>query len=177
MLSRLALLVSVLALPACQLFGGSSPSSTQENSAALTQLDAYIELANQLANADEAGRNALYLQVSENYASAPTETAKLNLALVLGTVGHAHTDMERADQLLLELEAVNDQLPPVTGSLVRMRRAMFSLTRTLHGQLRTLSRENKNLRKELDEAETKIKALTAIERKLDASAAAPRKKP
>lgn len=146
-------------------------SAPAEDPAVLAQFDAYVNLASQLAEADASGRDAIYLKASQDYAREPSETNKLYLALVLGTAGHTYTDMARADQLLIELEAMNEQRPPVMASLVRMRRAMFSLTRAAHVQLRSLTRENRDLQKKLQDAEAKIKALTAIEQKLEAPAA------
>lgn len=162
----------VAAISACQTVPH-APTATPspapvEDQVVLSQLDAYVKLASQLAAADSIGRDALYTLVSQNYADAPGETSKLYLALVLNTAGHAHTNMPRADQLLTELEAVSDQLPPVTASLVRVQRALFGLTRALHSQLGLLTLENKHFRRELEDVESKIKALTAIEQELEA---------
>lgn len=177
--SRALVFGSVALISACQTFPGFSPADQAADQAILSQLGAYADLNLRLAEAEGVWLDAIYAEVAEENARAPSPMAKLRLATVLSAAGHAHTDWSRADQVLTELEATSDGQAPVMGSLVRLRRAAISQGRAVQNQLSVLTRENRSLSKGLEEAEAKIKALTAIEQKLEAPSApadAPRAK-
>ena len=127
------------------------------------------------------------------YDTAPTASNELAYALVLATPGHPGFDAPRAEQLLREALATPETLLPSERAIavVTMRtterqlaltaenqrlqvqaersagdgeRSAAALDRKLQGE----QEENAKLRKELEEAQTKLDAIANIERSLNA---------
>jgi hypothetical protein len=126
------------------------------------------------------------------YDTAPTSSNELAYALVLATPGHPGFDASHAEQLLRDALATPETLLPSERAMavITMRTTERQLALTAENQLlqvqaernagdgvrsaaldRKLAgeqEENAKLRKELDEAQAKLDAITNIERSLNA---------
>lgn len=116
----------------------------------------------------------------------PNPSTTLRYAMVLATPGHPETDPQQAQRLLRELLARQElmtqteiafatiylrsaeELYMLTEEAQRLRASSDRARRTeaaaINERLATVESENRRLRRELDEAEEKLDAITSIER-------------
>ena len=118
----------------------------------------------------------------------PGPNTQLRLALVLATPGHAESNPERAQSMLREVLTQTLLLTPAEIALAtihlnnvermivanaearRLRTSSSRAARTeeqaIGQRLATVEAENRQLRRELEEAEDKLEAITTIERSI-----------
>ena len=151
-------------------------------------LETYLGELSELTSGD-AGRQAdIYDDASAAAELEPGPSSTLRLALVLATPGHAQSDPGRAVTLLREVLqqetsltteemslasvylANAERLAEVTGEVVRLRdssaRANRAEQQSSARRIAAVEAENERLRKELEEAEQKLEAITSIERSI-----------
>ena len=120
----------------------------------------------------------------------PNPSTKLRYALVLATPGHPESDPQQAQSILRELMAQPALMTPAEVALAtiylksteelillssetrRLRASTDRAQRTeaaaVNQRLATVEAENRRLRRELEEAEDKLEAITSIERSIRA---------
>ena len=146
----------------------------------------YLESMQHLVLSAPAEQAEMAAAAQRDYDLAPTPSHQLRLALLLATPGHGATDLPRAQRLLRELMAAPAALLPVERALafleqqkvdaqlalvVENKRLQTSVVRNdkdrnaaAARRLQTEVEENARLRKELDEAQTKLDAISDIEK-------------
>jgi hypothetical protein len=166
-----------------------TPSSTGEP-VILGAPDAehYLQEMYDLAAGDPATQAEIYADAEMGAKLTPGPQTDLRFALVLATPGHGEYDPEAAQPLLRELLVQTALLTPAEISLATIslksveetivlgseaRRARASSSRAAATQeaarsqrLAAVEAENRRLRRELDEAEEKLDAITSIERSI-----------
>ena len=151
-------------------------------------LETYLAELSELSSGD-AGRQAnIYDDARTAAELAPDPSSTLRLALVLATPGHAQSDPGRAVTLLREVLqqeasltteqrslasvylANAERLVAVTGEVARLRDSSAQANRAEQQssarRIAAVEAENERLRKELEEAEQKLEAITSIERSI-----------
>jgi hypothetical protein len=151
-------------------------------------LETYLGELSELTSGD-AGRQAdIYDDASAAAELEPGPSSTLRLALVLATPGHAQSDPGRAVTLLREVLqqetsltteemslasvylANAERLAEVTGEVARLRDSSAKANRAEQQssarRIAAVEAENERLRKELEEAEQKLEAITSIERSI-----------
>jgi hypothetical protein len=120
------------------------------------------------------------------YDLAPTPSHQLRLAVLLATPGHGATDLPRAQRMLRELMAMPAALLPVERALAFLEQQKVDAQLALEAENKRLQTsvvrndkdrnaaaakrlqaeidENVRLRKELDEAQAKLDAISDIEK-------------
>lgn len=180
------------ALQGCGTIGGLFDGGPEPIDAATgnerSAVQTYLADVDRLLGPDASVTDRAWREVSLDYERAPTTTNTLRLALALGTPGHAHTDLARADALLTELLMrpellLTDEqlLASVHLGLLRSRVSAESVARqasntatrsnerelaAARAQLELLQADNARLRAALDGAEKKLSAITEIERSI-----------
>lgn len=166
-----------------QAQGGFGPDGAGTQSLAV-----YLELMRQLAEGDPLTQTEVFSSVERAAETAPTTTNRLKLALALGTPGHPASDPERAAKMLNELLASGAALLPEERMLVAVHLKEIEQRLILANEADQLKKssadklaaqstannrrleaalaENEKLRKQLDEAEKKLNAITNIERSI-----------
>ncbi len=146
----------------------------------------YLESMQHLVLSAPAEQAEMAAAAQRDYDLAPTPSHQLRLALLLATPGHGATDLPRAQRLLRELMAAPAALLPVERALAFLeqqkvdaqlalvaenKRLQTSVVRNdkdrnaaAARRLQTEVEENARLRKELDEAQTKLDAISDIEK-------------
>ena len=155
---------------------------------AAPDLESYLAELSELASGD-AGRQAdIYDDASAAAELTPGPGSTLRLALVLATPGHAQSDPGQAVTLLREVLqqeasltteqrslasvylANAERLVSVNGEIARLRdssaRANRAEQQSSARRIAAVEAENERLRKELEEAEQKLEAITSIERSI-----------
>jgi len=145
-----------------------------------------IELA-KLVNGDPATQAEIYADSKAAAQLTPGPSTRLRYALVLATPGHADSDELAAQSQLRELLSETELLDPAEISLatihlnqVEKRLVLGSESRNLRTEnasttsatedaaiarrIATVEAENRDLRRSLEEAESKLEAITSIER-------------
>jgi outer membrane murein-binding lipoprotein Lpp len=184
-----ALVVAVL-LSGCSTTAKISDWIRGGNQAAVKtpDLETYLAELSELSSGD-AGRQAnIYDDARAAAELAPDPGSTLRLALVLATPGHAQSDPGRAVTLLREVLqqeasltteqrslasvylANAERLVAVTGEVARLRDSSAQANRAEQQssarRIAAVEAENERLRKELEEAEQKLEAITSIERSI-----------
>lgn len=148
----------------------------------------YLETMQKLAEGDPATQVEVFEEADHAYQRAPTTTNRLRLALALSTPGHPSSDPDEAQRLLTEVLATPETLLPAEKALAevqlreleqrlvleaenrRLRETSAQAARDAEAvhdrQLRAAKEENRQLRKALSEAESKLEAVTSIERSI-----------
>ena len=155
---------------------------------AAPELETYLAELSELTTGD-AGRQAdIYDDASAAAELTPGPGSTLRLALVLATPGHAQSDPGQAVTLLREVLqqeasltteqrslasvylANAERLVSVTGEIARLRDSSAQANRAEQQssarRIATVEAENERLRKELEDAEQKLEAITSIERSI-----------
>lgn len=150
--------------------------------------DAYLEELRLLASGDPATQAEIFADADAAATLTPGPSTVLRLALILATPGHSESDPERAQSMLREVLTQTLLLTPAEIALAtihlnsvermivskaetrRLRSSSSRAARTeeqaIGRRLATLEAENRQLRRELDEAEDKLEAITTIERSI-----------
>lgn len=150
--------------------------------------DTYLVELRALAAGDPASQAEIFADADAAATLTPGPSTRLRLGLVLATPGHAQADPEQAQQLLREALAEPLLLTPAEIALAtihlnsveqliiantetrRLRESGSRAARTqeqaVSERLATVESENRRLRRELDDAESKLEAITTIERSI-----------
>jgi len=148
----------------------------------------YLNELYDLASGDPATQAEIYADSKSAAELTPNPSTELRYALVLATPGHPESDPQEAQARLREILT---QTPLMTSSEISLatihlkaveerivleseaRRARSASSRqqrteeqALNQRLATVESENRRLRRELDDAESKLEAITSIERSL-----------
>jgi hypothetical protein len=188
------LLVSA-ALAACTALGPGEGRETTEPTAATARpadvadgIGIYLQKLRNLIEGDPVVQADVFRDVAAAADASPTTTNRLMLALALATPTHPSSDEAKAQALLSELLAAGDTLLPEERTLAlihlkdvearmildaeanRLQRAAAAATaerndRTTQ-QLQAALEENRQLKLALEDARTKLDAITNIERSI-----------
>ncbi len=192
-LSLLALIgLAMASLSACESTSnwlkGRKTHDADELEMGVAASDKYvIELA-ELINGDPATQAEIYADSKAAAQLTPGPSTRLRYALVLSTPGHAETNKMEAQSLLRELLSETELLDPAEVSLatislndVEKRLVLGTESSQLRSEspgsttsstedaaiaqhIATVEAENRRLRRSLEEAESKLEAITSIER-------------
>jgi len=150
--------------------------------------DVYLSEMSDLASGDPATQAEIFADADAAATLTPGPNTQLRLALVLATPGHAESDPERAERMLREVLTQTELLTAAEISLATIqlnnverlivanaeaRRLRASTSRAARTEeqatsqrLASVEAENRQLRRELEEAESKLEAITSIERSI-----------
>jgi hypothetical protein len=156
--------------------------------ASATLITDYLENLRRLVQAAPAEQAEIAAAAQREYDMAPTPSHQLRLALVLATPNHGATDLPRAQRLLRELMAAPAALLPAERSLAFLEQQKVDVQLALESENKRLQStvvrndkdrsaaankrlqaeidENVRLRKELEEAQAKLDAISDIEKSL-----------
>lgn len=168
----------------------SSPTTTADEPVILgaPEAEAYLQELESLAAGDPATQAEIYADAASAATLTPGPTTDLRLGLVLATPGHAESNPEQAQSLLREVLARTELLTPAEVSLAtihlnnverfivakaearRLRATSSRAARTeeqaISQRLARVEAENRELRRDLEAAESKLEAITSIERSI-----------
>jgi len=155
---------------------------------AVTDLAPYFALLDQFAAGDPARQAALLADLASQLAASPGERSALRHALAVGAAGRAGSDPVEARRLLAALLAAPAELEPAERQMAAALQREFDARVTLYAQLarqreelearieadntahtralQSAAAETARLRRELQRAETKLQAITEMEREL-----------
>jgi len=144
-----------------------------------------LEAVQRLLAAGPAEQAAIVSAAQRNFEDAPTPSRQLRYALLLGTPGHASTNVAEAAELLRDLMAVPEALVPPERALAQLSLALLEQQNALLAEqkrlqaaadraerdrnnsasrrLQTEIEENARLRKQLEDAQKKLDAIANIE--------------
>lgn len=186
--AALAWLVAGCAQTTDWLQGRSPAQSDSPGILGAPDADTYLVELRALAAGDPATQAEIFADADAAAKLTPGPSTQLRLGLVLATPGHAQADPEQAQQLLREalaepllltaaeialatihLNSV-EQLIIANTEARRLRESGSRAARTqeqaVSERLATVEAENRRLRRELDDAESKLEAITTIERSI-----------
>ena len=165
-----------------------APVPVPPTAPAVTDLTPYFAILDQFAAGDAARQSALLADLASQLAASPGERAALRHALAVGTAGRAGSDPVEARRLLVALLAAPGELAPAERQMAAALQREFDARVTLYAQLarqreelearlaadnaaharalQTATAETARLRRELQRAETKLQAITEMEREL-----------
>lgn len=148
--------------------------------------DDYLRELDDLATGDPATQIEIFSDAESRATLTPDPSTTLRFALVLATPGHSEADPERAQSMLREALTQSALMTPAEIALaeihlraVEERIVLMAETRRLRAsssrqaqtqeqamtqRLQNVEAENRRLREELADAESKLEALTSIER-------------
>ena len=154
------------------------------------EADKYLAELYSLAAGDPATKAEIFADAQSVSQLTPGPQSNLRFALVLATPGHPESDPEQAQSLLRELLTQTELMTPAEISLATIhlkaveelivvnseaRRLRASSSRAAQTQeaatnqrLATVEAENRQLRRDLAEAEDKLEAITTIEQSIRA---------
>lgn len=167
---------------------GTGESATEPVILGAPAADVYLDDLYRLAAGDPATQAEIFAESKSEATLTPAPQTTLRYALVLATPGHAEADPEQAQSLLREVLAQRELLTPAEISLAtihlsaveqqivlqnetrRLRASSSRAARTeeaaMNQRLATVEAENRQLRRDLEEAERKLEAITTIERSI-----------
>ncbi len=141
-----------------------------------------------LAAGDPATQAEIFADADAGATLTPGPNTQLRLALVLATPGHPESDPEQAERLLREVLTQTELLTQAEISLAtihlnsveslivanaearRLRASTSRAARTeeqaISQRLASVEAENRQLRRDLEDAEAKLEAITSIERSI-----------
>ncbi len=150
--------------------------------------DSYLNELADLAAGDPATQAEIFADAEAGAKLTPNPSTELRFALVLATPGHGETDPQRAQSMLREILVQSELLTPseialarlnlkaleelivLRSETARLRSASSRQQRTqeqaVSQRLATVEAENRQLRRELEEAEDKLEAIMSIERSI-----------
>ena len=168
--------------------GRISSSSNEAQLLGAQEIDTYINELSQIASGDPAAQAEIFADASAGAQLTPSPSTNLRLGLVLAIPGHPESDPERAQSILREVMTQTLLLTPAELALAtihlnsverqivanietdRLRtsasRAAQSQEQASNRRLAAVEAENRRLREDLAEAETKLDAITSIERSI-----------
>ena len=177
-------------LGGCAAFAPPAPAPVPEPTPApaVTDLAPYFALLDQFAASDPARQSALLADLASQLAASPGERSALRHALAVGAAGRAGSDPVEARRLLAALLASPVDLEPAERQMAAALQREFDARVTLYAQLarqreelearltadnaaharalQSATAETARLRRELQRAETKLQAITEMEREL-----------
>jgi hypothetical protein len=183
----------VAALPGCSQTKSwmsriRAPAPSEQIILGAPAADEYLNEVYQLASGDPATQAEIYADSKSAATLTPGPSTRLRYALVLATTGHAESNPQEAASLLRELLSQTELLTQEEISLAtiylqtaeelmvlsaetRQLRASTSLASQTEEaaasqRLATVESENRRLRRELEDAESKLDAITSIERSI-----------
>jgi hypothetical protein len=152
------------------------------------EIDTYVAELGEIASGDPAAQAEVFADASSAAQLTPSASTNLRLGLVLSIPGHPESNPEQAQSILREVLAQTILLTPAEISLAtihlnnverqivansearRLRtstsRAAETQKQALNQRLATVESENRQLRRDLEEAEQKLEAITNIERSI-----------
>lgn len=152
------------------------------------EAEVYLRELYDLAAGDPAMQAEIFADADAAARLTPDPNTQLRLALVLATPGHPESNPEKAQRLLREILAQKQLLTPTEVSLAtihlnnverfivvnaearRLRATSSRAARTeeqaVSQRLTSVEAENRQLRRDLEEAESKLDAITSIERSI-----------
>lgn len=150
--------------------------------------DAYLQELSALASGDPATQAEIYADAHSVATLTPGPQTQLRYALVLSTPGHPEFDPEQAQSILRELLTRPELMTQAEIALATIhlefaeqwivlnaetRRLRATTSRAAQTQqdaaaerLATVEADNRRLRRELEEAQQKLEAITTIERSI-----------
>jgi hypothetical protein len=156
--------------------------------AAAAAADEYVFELSQLSSNDPALQAEIFADSQAAAQLTPNPSTKLRYALVLATPGHPESDPQQAQSILREMMAQPALMTPAEIALAtiylksteqlillhsearRLRatsdRAQRTEAAAINQRLATVEAENRRLRRELEDAEDKLEAITSIERSI-----------
>ncbi len=168
--------------------GRISSSSEDPEILGAAEIEIYIAELGRIASGDPAAQAEIFADATAAAQLTPSPSTHLRLGLVLSIPGHPETNPEQAQSILREVLAQTILLTPAEISLAvihlnnverqivansEARRLRASSSRAAQTQqqatsqrLTTVEAENRQLRRDLDEAEQKLEAITSIERSI-----------
>jgi hypothetical protein len=168
--------------------GRISSSSDEAEILGAPEVEIYIDELGKIASGDPAAQAEIFADASAAAQLTPSPATQLRFGLVLSIPGHPESDPERAQSILREVLAQTLLLTPAEISLATIhlnnverqiianseaRRLRASSSRAAQTQeqatserLATVEAENRQLRRDLEEAEQKLEAITSIERSI-----------
>jgi hypothetical protein len=187
--------LTVLLLAGCaqtkDFLTGSSRSSAPDDDVGILgapEAEQYLAELQRLAAGDPATQAEIFADAQSGSQLTPGSQTNLRFALVLATPGHSEFDPGRAASMLREvlartelltqaeiaLATVNlktaEQSAITQSEIQRLRsatsRAAQNRENSTNQRLASLEAENTRLRRELEEAEQKLEAITSIERSI-----------
>lgn len=166
------------------------PSSGEAVILGAPDAEQYLNELYNLAAGDPAMQAEIYADAESRAKLTPGPQTNLRFALVLATPGHPESDPQQAQGLLREILAQSELMTPAEISLATIhlkateelivrdaetRRLRASTSRAAETQeaainqrLATVEAENRRLRRDLEDAEQKLEAITTIERSIRA---------
>lgn len=167
---------------------GSSPPSDEQVILGAPGADEYLKELRDLSSGDPALQAEIFADSEAGAQLTPNPSTNLRFALVLATTGHPETDPQQAQNMLRELLTQTELMTQAEISLATIylksteelmvlsseaRRLRASSDRTqrteeaaINQRLATVEAENRRLRRELEDAESKLDAITSIERSI-----------
>ena len=152
------------------------------------EIEVYIAELGRISGGDPAAQAEIFADASAAAQITPRPSTNLRLGLVLATPGHPESDPEKAQSVLREVLTQTLLLTPGEISLavihlnnaerqivanVEARRLRTSSSRAAQTQEQAISQrlavveaENRRLRRDLEDAEQKLEAITSIERSI-----------
>jgi hypothetical protein len=174
--------------------GKDSPASAElavpgaPAAAAAAAADEYVFELSQLSSNDPALQAEIFADSQAAAQLTPNPSTKLRYALVLATPGHPESDPQQAQSILREMMAQPALMTPAeialatiylksTEQLILLHsearhlratsdRAQRTEAAAISQRLATVEAENRRLRRELEDAEDKLEAITSIERSI-----------
>jgi hypothetical protein len=156
--------------------------------AAAAAADEYVFELSQLSSNDPALQAEIFAGSQAAAQLTPNPSTKLRYALVLATPGHPESDPQQAQSILREMMAQPALMTPAeialatiylksTEQLILLHsearhlratsdRAQRTEAAAISQRLATVEAENRRLRRELEDAEDKLEAITSIERSI-----------
>lgn len=150
--------------------------------------DDYLAELSDLSSDDPALQAEIFADSQAAAQLAPNPSTRLRYALVLATPGHPGSDPQEAQSMLRELMTQTALMTPAEVALTtiylksteelilrssearRLRASTDRAQRTeeaaINQRLATVEAENRRLRRDLEEAESKLEAITSIERSI-----------
>lgn len=151
-------------------------------------INVYLDELHRLANGDPATQTEIFLDAQAGAQLTPGPQTNLRYALVLATPGHAEADANEAQSMLREILARPElmtqgeialatiqlesaqEIAAAQAEVQRLRALTSRAARTQENattqRLASVEAENRRLRRELEEAEDKLEAITSIERSI-----------
>jgi len=152
------------------------------------EAEIYLKELYDLAAGDPATQAEIYADAKSGATLTPGANTQLRLGLVLATPGHPESNPVEAESLLREVLAQTELLTPAEISLATIHlnnvarfivanaearnlrssssRAAQTEEQAVSQRLSSVEAENRRLRRELEEAENKLEAITSIERSI-----------
>ena len=152
------------------------------------EADVYLNELSDLAAGDPATQAEIFADADAGATLTPGPNTQLRLALVLATPGHPESNPEQAERLLREVLTQTELLTQAEIALAtihlnnveslivvnaearRLRATTSRAARTeeqaVSQRLASVEAENRQLRRDLEDAEAKLEAITSIERSI-----------